>query len=213
MRLLAVVCCLPALTGCILVDADESHAGPKIQKSKAQEASNSKGVIASTKLALAEVKADSSRIEAESGLKAATAKLVDAEFALENFNSVEKAIELGRAKLELDRVAGRASDAEAELQELESMYSEEEFASLTKELVLARGRRSLEHAKRSLEFQTQEYTHLESQKLAAKERKLQRAVEEARSAVRTAELKLKAAKLRNEMDLIEAKEAVEKVTE
>ena len=40
--------------------------------------------------------------------------------------------------------------AAAELAELEAMYSEEEFAAKTKELVLARSRRNLEHAQRAL---------------------------------------------------------------
>ena len=61
---------------------------------------------------------------------------------------------VSRAELGFQFAQDGAKEAEQELQQLEMMYQEDEFADKTKEIVLERGRRRLERSKRSLAIET-----------------------------------------------------------
>ena len=61
---------------------------------------------------------------------------------------------LNRAELGLQMQQDGAREAGEELAQLEMMYKEDQFADKTKEIVLERGRRRLERARRSLEIET-----------------------------------------------------------
>ncbi len=98
------------------------------------------------------------------------------------------------------------------------MYKKEDFASLTKELVIQRGKKSLEFAQRGLELAKKSQEQLVSHELAKKELELDQAVERAEKALLeanakkekcAAECKLKAMKADHHVD--EQQRAVEKL--
>ena len=62
------------------------------------------------------------------------------------------------------------AEAQQELEQLELMYSEEEFADQTKEIVLERGRRRLERTQRDLELRRADFATLQEQTLPVERR-------------------------------------------
>ena len=163
------------------------------------------------KIELAELRVEQARIEAEQGgaearvgLELAQRKLAAARQKLTVFEATHRAIRLEEARLELDRAIGRAADAAAELGELEAMYAEEEFAEKTKELVLTRGRRNLEHAQRGVAIGESKLEKLQRDELPAEERELERAVVEAEGKLQAARLALPIAELKGRVALAEA---------
>jgi hypothetical protein len=122
-------------------------------------------------------------------------------------------VRLEKARLDLERAVGRARDAELELAELEAMYAEEEFAAKTKELVLTRGRRNLDHARRALDLERLELQQLETIELVNQEAKLQSALASAQGDVASAEEGLKIAELGRELAIAEAEEELRSAEE
>ncbi len=103
----------------------------------------------------------------------------EAKKKLDEFLATGKADRLARSALSLDRSRDWLHQSEQELKELEAMYAAEEFATMTKELVLHRGRKQVEFAKRDLELAEKEATRLRDEELPREERELQRAAEKA----------------------------------
>ncbi len=163
------------------------------------------------KIELAELRVEQARVEAEQGgaearvgLELAQRKLAAARQKLTVFEATHRAIRLEEARLELDRAIGRAADAAAELGELEAMYAEEEFAEKTKELVITRGRRNLEHAQRGVAIGEGKFEKLQRDELPAEERELERAVVEAEGKLEAARLALRIAELKGRVAVAEA---------
>ena len=178
-------------------------------KNGADEASAEKDTA--FELALAELELEKAQLESEQGLakaelalKLATGKLVEAQATLAAFNERGKVIDHGERKLAVDRTSGRAEDAAAELAELEAMYAEEEFAEKTKELVITRGRRNLEHAQRGVAIGEGKFEKLQRDELPAEERELERAVVEAEGKLQAARLALRIAELKGRVAVAEA---------
>jgi hypothetical protein len=61
-----------------------------------------------------------------------------------------------QAELDLARAEDRAREAQEEIEQLEKMYAEDDFADGTKEIVLERGRRRLERSRESLRLQREQ---------------------------------------------------------
>ncbi len=80
------------------------------------------------------------------------------------------------AELRLQQARDRVKDSEDELHQLELMYSEEDFADQTKEIVLDRSRRRLERSHRDLELRHVDHAILTEQtiplELVEREQKL-----------------------------------------
>ena len=114
-------------------------------------------------------------------LRQAEQAVAEAESALAHFQQNEAPLARRREQLDVDGATGRRDDSQAELEELEAMYSEEEFAQSTKELVLRRGRRSLEHSNRRLAMATEELRHLVEVEQPKRVRELTQALEGKRS--------------------------------
>lgn len=146
----------------------------------------------------------------------AEAELEIAKKSLAQFDSTGSAIRLDRERLNLAGAQDRHREAEEELRQLEMMYAEQDLADKTREIVVNRGRRSLERAAKALDIQLRELSALESQglpqeraKLALdvdrKTRELERARRSAADSVREKRIALLGA----ESDLAEAREAKE----
>lgn len=156
--------------------------------------------------------------EADNAVTEATQKLDAVKRDRDNFKAREKPEKIADKQLDIDRAAWRMEESRQELAELESMYKKEDFAGLTKELVLQRGKKNLEFAQRGLELAKQTQEQLVSHELAKKELELDQAVERAEKALQEAnakkekcatECKLKAMKAEHRVD--EQQRAVEKM--
>lgn len=193
---------------------------------KDEEDEGDDDVAAKTReLEVARLELDLARLETEQELSAAEQALGEAKVELEKarleregFTIDGRALELDDDKLDLDRALGRAQDAEEELKELEAMYSEEEFAERTKELVLLRSRRELEHARRAVELVRRKLTQLETFGLPGKERELeqgwlsaQKGALEAEQALAKLRLEKKIAVTKAEHEVVELEKKLAKL--
>jgi hypothetical protein len=97
---------------------------------------------------------------------------------------VTRPLEHAKAQLTLDRTQERAEESKQELEELMSMYKKEEFAALTKELVVNRGKKNLEFANRNLEHEATDMAQTRDVELPRKEKDLQMALHKAESKLR-----------------------------
>jgi hypothetical protein len=79
---------------------------------------------------------------------------------LENFLDVNLPNRIARAELGLQGAEDGATEAREELDQLEQMYSDEQFADATKEIVIERARRRLERTQRDLELRRDEFRNL-----------------------------------------------------
>jgi hypothetical protein len=131
--------------------------------------------LAKLELDLARLAAEQELATAERDLAKAKLEVEKARIELDGFSSLGRARKLDQARLGLDQSRGRAEDAAAELAELEAMYAAEEFAQKTKELVLQRGKRNLEHARRAVDLSERELKELEEFELAGEQRELEQA--------------------------------------
>jgi hypothetical protein len=125
-------------------------------------------------------KAKLSLEHAESRNAAATAK-ADAELELarrklEDFDNHGAPSRIAHAELSLQRATDNATEAEEELQQLEAMYNEDEFADQTKEIVLERARRRLERTRRDLELRRKDFETLSERTIPREHRELELAV-------------------------------------
>ncbi|MGE0191282.1 MAG: hypothetical protein AB7T63_04485 [Planctomycetota bacterium] len=114
------------------------------------------------------VRAEKARLESE-----------DAKRKLEIWETSEKPERLARLQLRLDQGRDRLVQAEQELKELEAMYAAEEFANMTKELVLHRGRKQVEFAKRELELDEQAAEREKTSEIPLEENEKRRTAEAA----------------------------------
>lgn len=88
----------------------------------------------------------------------ASTKLAD----FEEHNAPQR---IEEARLALRRAEDRVKEAQEELAQLEMMYAEEDLADKTREIVLERGRRRLERARRELDLQRTALANLEGHDL------------------------------------------------
>ncbi len=158
--------------------------------------------IARMELEVARLKADAAERDAESSVHTAEIEVDHARGGLEK-SEADGAIKRTETELSLDRARFRLEEQVAELAELEAMYAEEEFAEKTKELVLTRGKRSVEVAKRSLAISEQRLDVLMNLELPASRKK-------AELALHKAELALEKARSGKERSLLEARIALQK---
>jgi hypothetical protein len=201
----------PASADVVAQDADKKQEGEKKKEDPAKKAAERerKLVYARIEQKIAELSATNDQREADAGLARARRNLDEAKGDLDHFKSVEMPISLDDKKIDLDRVTFRADESKEELAELESMYKKEEYAELTKELVIKRGRRQLELAQRDLKVEERKYDALQKQELQKKQRGLEDGVRKAEEELASAETKVEKQRLENEVSLLKAKNKIE----
>jgi hypothetical protein len=150
-------------------------------------------------LTIAKQETQAAERKAKDDVEEAEYTLGKAKEALDHFQKVTRGLELSRADLGFDRAKQRAEESKAELEELMSMYKKEDFAALTKELVLTRGQKNLEFANRALEQERIEQAATRDVELPRKEKDLQLALHKAENKLR--EEKADQQKLTNENEL------------
>ena len=207
---------------CASVSADKPAGGGA--KAAAKSDDNGDADDLQAKLDKAEIKLEIARLDAANGeaaaaraLESATLEAEMAAQALANFSEVQQPLDAAEQALSLDRSSQRVKESQQELEELEKMYAQEEFADLTKELVLDRGRSQLEMAKRSHDLtlkraaQERDYAWPRREReLADKVAASQRALEEAKSRAAKGALERKLALMDAEEAVSKAREALEK---
>lgn len=150
-------------------------------------------------------------VEAE--LAKSARKLEAAQEALALFLGEQKPRELEEHRIKVDRSMHRADHSKDELEELTAMYEADEFAKATKELVLKRGRRSLEMAERDLAISKRELDEFENHTLPRRERELRDKVAEAELERKKAELEAEKAAIAQDLALLKEKEAISDLQE
>lgn len=147
--------------------------------------------------------------DADNAVLEATQRLDAVTKDRDNFMNRDKPSKIADKQLDIDRAAWRMEETKQELEELEGMYKKEDFASLTKELVIQRGRKNLEFAQRGLELAKKGQEQLLNHELPKKELELTQAVEKAQKALQeanakkekcAAECKLKSMRAENHVD-------------
>ena len=191
--------------------ADDADAADKVQKAQRELE------YAKIDLDLAKMSTAAEAREADQSVVEATQKLDAVKKDRDNFKNNETPQKLAEKQLDIDRSTQFTEEAKQELDELEGMYKKEEFASLTKELVLSRGKKKLEFAKRGLELAKKNQDQLTNFDLPKKQLELDQSVERAEKALAEANAKkeksalestLKVKKAEHHVD--EAQKALEK---
>ena len=178
--------------------------------------SSGKAEQAAVDLRIAELELKSARAKAEGDVEGARRGVLKAEAELAKAERSLAAFEAGvslrieEKELALARSVGRADDAKLELAELEAMYAEEEFAEMTKELVIQRGRRAVELSDRALTLERAKLSELRENTLPKERGSLQVAVENARRSLEGAREKVTQAELSVELSLARAEAKVSK---
>ncbi len=142
-------------------------------------------------------------ISARQSVAAAERALAKARRELEVFLEDVRPREVEEKEISFAQQQQYAREAEAELAELRAMYEKDEFATTTKELVIDRGERKAEFARRRLGLAQRELRHFVEHTMAVKEQDL-------RQAVATAEIDLEKARKEVQKGQIERELQVER---
>lgn len=204
-----------AVGGCASPSAAAREPGVKDEEEGGAEAASlaRKIEVAHLELELARLEAEQEVAQAERALVAVKVEGDKTRLEREAFETSGRARALDEARLDLDRSRGRAEDAAAELAELEAMYAEEEFATKTKELVLARGRRDLEHSRRALDLAERRMRELEGFELTGKDRDLEHKRLGAEKDLVEAEQKLAKLRLEKKIAISKAEQEIQELVE
>jgi len=164
--------------------------------------------IAKLEVEVAHISAEAALRKAEQELESARKGLDEQRRELEYFKTVTMPVQLEQAQISHDRSTHRADESLDELRELESMYASEEFAEMTKELVLKRGRRSLELAKRSLEVSAMNMKGLREEELPKKQRALELELLEAEQKLARAETELEKTRIEARVSQMKSRQKI-----
>ncbi len=107
-----------------------------------------------------------------------------AERKLRTFKEISTPERLDRADLSLQYSRDSVVEARQELEQLEGMYKDDQFADKTKEIVLERGRRRLERAERSLALEDRAIAALKGETLPVELIEQEAGVREKREAIK-----------------------------
>lgn len=116
-------------------------------------------------------------------LTAARTELMLAEGDLATFRDFDRPTRVGLATLDLRGTTDRAQEAAEELAQIQAMYDDQDLDDVTREFVIARGRRQAERAAQRIEFEEQNLARLIDRSLPAEEVKLTLALDRARANV------------------------------
>jgi hypothetical protein len=183
---------------------EEGDESPREEVDKAERAL----AYARIEMSIAEADTGASKRKAEDGVASAQRKLEEARKALEHFRAKERDLEMSKLTLGLDQASWRVEAEKQELAELEAMYKKDDVATLTKELVLQRGKKGVEFAERDLAHEQREAEAKRGFELPKKERELEVEVLEAELALRDARAEAEKTGLAIDLALRKARDEV-----
>ncbi len=188
--------------------APDSEAGKKKAARKAEKKAR-EVTYAHMEKALADMDAANDLRDANFELEHARHELEAAQKELEHYQKLERPLDLEDSQIDLDRGSESALERKQELDELISMYKKDEYAKMTKELVLQRGKFTLELAQREVELSKKKAADKKEHAMAVKERDLSLALAKAQESLTAAEAKLKKTQAHSELELLRARHKVE----
>ncbi len=115
------------------------------------------------------------------------------------------------SELSLARAGDRVQEATEELDQLEKMYAEEDFADGTKEIVLERGRRSLKRSQEDLELRRADHATLVEKTLPLEKTEHEQGVEKKTMAAEQAQLQAEAARLEKNINVMSAESELARI--
>jgi len=196
-----------AAGGAVAAEASSPEAAKKAEL-KALKKEREK-TYANLELALAEMDAERELLSAQLDLERAQNSLNAAQRDLEHFQQVERPLELEDQELDLARSTQSAHERQMELDEIMAMYKKDDFAKLTKELVVQREKFRMEMAQRELALAKKRATDKQQHAWAVKELELSLALKKAQDGLSDAQAKLKKTQAKNELELMRARHKVE----
>jgi hypothetical protein len=138
--------------------------------------------MADLKLAKAKVQIELTEKQNTQAVEKAKKDIEVAERKLKNFKEKSRPERIERAELGLAFGQDSVKEAEQELEQLEIMYKDDQFADKTKEIVLERGRRRLERTKKSLAIESGAIALLKNETLPLEELEQELALKDKREA-------------------------------
>lgn len=182
---------------------DDADAADKIQKAEREVD------YAKLELDVAKLSAAAEGRDADQSVVEATQKLEAVKKDRDNYKNAETPNKLAGNQLDIDRSTQFMEESKQELDELEGMYKKEEFASLTKELVLSRGKKKLEFARRGLELAKKNQEQLTGFEIPKKQLELDQAVDRAEKALADANAKKEKNALEAKLRLMRAEHKID----
>lgn len=172
-------------------DKDASKKAMKIAKARRKLAKLERDLaVANEKLTKAGLDIEHQRQTNDANTSKARREVELAQTALTKFKVYEITMRVEQAQLNLIRATDSLKEAEEELQQLQMMYSEEDLADKTAEIVIRRGQRRIERARQSLDIRKKQLHILESEtiplEVAQHEHKLEQKEKSAQAASRKA---------------------------
>jgi len=134
--------------------------------------------VSRLRLSKAKLEEQDAEIRAEESLLNAEVQLELAQDRLRDFLEIHKPQRIAWNELGLRRAEDGLTNARQELQQLELMYAQDEFADQTKEIVIDRARRELERAERDLELRRRDSSTLTEVTLPLEQREHELAVQD-----------------------------------
>ncbi len=136
--------------------AEEKEKAEKERRDLIRKGERSKRELQMAEMRLQKAKMQLDITEKQNALAIDKAKkdLELAQRKLRNFKEKGKPERIERADLGLAFAQDGLKEAEQELEQLEKMYKDDQFADMTKEIVLERGRRRLERSRKGLQIET-----------------------------------------------------------
>jgi hypothetical protein len=201
-----------AQDGAAPTNAADAAAAPAVAAKAAARKAEKKArevTYAKMELAIAQLDAERELKDATLDVERSRHDLEAAQRNLEHFQKVERALALEDQVIDLDRAKEQAHQQQQELEELMAMYKADEYAKLTKELVIQRGKFQMEMAQRSLELARKRAADREGHEWPTKERELSLALRKAQDGLESSEAKLVKTKASTELELLRAKHKVE----
>ncbi|MBK7642240.1 MAG: hypothetical protein IPJ19_04210 [Planctomycetes bacterium] len=133
----------------------------------------------------------------------------NAEEDLSDYLKTQRALESTERALGSDQQQEGVRESQQELEELESMYKDEDFANKTKELVLSRGRARLDFSRRGFELAKSRREFQEATAAPRKERDLRETLDKARRGLEDTRASAERKKLSNQLQLMRAKDGLD----
>ena len=134
----------------------------------------------------------------------------DARRAVRHFEGVEKPTRLAKAELDLKDTVDYMTSQDEEMKQLELLYEQDDLGDKTKEIVLARGRRSHQRAQERLAIAKREFEDLKGFQLEQQKSKLMRELADKERAVKRAEFTARTTAEDKEQAIGEAERALQK---
>ncbi|MBU0616414.1 MAG: hypothetical protein KKI02_01720 [Planctomycetes bacterium] len=156
------------------------------------------------KLEKARLSLEHTKLHNAAALAKAEAELDVTMRKLQTFNEQTAPSQTAWGELGLRGAEDRYQEAQEELEQLELMYNEDEFADQTKEIVLERGRRRLQRSQRDLELRRIDFATLQERTLPIERREHELRVVDKEEALKRAREKVETSMIDEEIGLINA---------